>query len=40
MLSHRPLRAVLTGRWEPYQMTWCEKNKGAKGTPEYLSCLG
>lgn len=26
--------------WEPYQMTWCEKNKGAKGTPEYLSCLG
>ena len=27
-------------RWEPYQMAWCEKNKGAKGTDEYMTCLG
>ena len=27
-------------RWEPYQMAWCEKNKGAKGTAEYMTCLG
>ena len=21
-------------------MAWCEKNKGAKGTDEYMTCLG